>query len=67
MEKAYADLANRLTVLTGYTELFLNDGFGPVQSLQRAALESVFESSSSAQRILREARGGEASPDTHAA
>ena len=66
MEQAYADLANQLTVLRGYAELMLGGDFGSFDAAQRAALQSVLDSSTSAQQILREARGGEASPGTAA-
>ena len=58
MQKTYAELADRLTVLTGYCELLLKESFGPMSESQRQALESIFKASAGAQQILREAQGG---------
>lgn len=62
MQKSFADLADRLTVLTGYCELLLNESFGPIPDSQRLALETIFKASAGAQQILREAQGGSEPP-----
>ena len=62
MQKTYAELADRLTVLAGYCEMMLNGSFGPIPESQRQALETIFQASAGAQQILREAQSGGETP-----